>query len=153
LKPFTLSLSLAVALGACNLGVAGLHKSYASGQCPTPQCETPSAQCAPSPQSCAPRKRCNLLEWCKPQPQCYTYEWVVKKKRWGGGWFGHKACGSSACDSCGGVMPSAQWPTEQGYASPQAWGSGQAVIGGSYGAGQMAPAPAAAAPAAAPAGE
>lgn len=138
LKPLTLSLSLAVALGAASMSLAGHHgKSM-----PSAQCETPSAQCAPSAQCetpCAPKKHCALFDLFKPKPKCYSYEWVLKKKRCGGGLFGkhHKGgdCGEMACDSCGDAYPSAQWPSAQGGV----WGSGQAYVGG-HGSGQMAPA-------------
>jgi hypothetical protein len=174
LKPLTLSVCLAVALGACSLGVAGGHGTYGTSQCPTPQCG-PSEQCAPSAQcgqTCAPRKHCfanmcgNFLNKCKPKPKCYTYEWVLKKKHCGGGWFGGHcsgACGGApACDTCG-VWPSSQWPSGQGYGG--IYGSGQAMTygagqmgsgqmgSGQMGAGQMAPGAMAPAPTAAPAGE
>lgn len=141
LKPLTFSLSLAVALGTCSLGFAGGHgKSL-----PSAQCETPSAQCAlASPQGdscgdiCGTEKKCHLLDMFKPKPKCYTYEWVLKKKRCGGGLLGglmhgRKGCGGDACGSCGGdvVTPSAQWASPQGGG---AWGSGQA---GSWGTGQI----------------
>jgi hypothetical protein len=124
LKPLTLSLSLAVALGACSLGMAGHHNTFASGQC-----ETPSAQALPSAQGCGTpcgtsRKHC-LSNLFKHKPKCYTYEWVLKKKRvWGHG----GGCGGNACGSCGDAI----YPTGQSLGSPQgALGSGQA-----WGAGQ-----------------
>lgn len=160
LKPLTLSLSVAVALGACSLGVAGGHgKSMPSAQCETPsaQCAVPSAQCNPCDNACAPKKSCfaglgekfsglgcnihDKLACLKPKPKCYSYEWVLKKKRCGGGLFGglfgHKGgCGEPACDSCGG---GAVYPTGQTLGSPQAWGSGQnwgSGQGGAVGSGQ-----------------
>jgi hypothetical protein len=144
LKPLTLSLSLAVAFGACSLSMAGNHGGiFASGQC-----ETPSAQALPSAQgcgnACAPaKKRCNLFSGLH-KPKCYTYEWVLKKRRvWG-----HHG-GGNACESCGTGV----YPTGQVLGSPQgAWGSGQAGWGsgqagygygtgqGGMGAGQATPA-------------
>ena len=117
LKPLTLSVSLAIALGASSLVLAGHH---GGGAMPSPQGSYPSAQSVlPSPQGdlgcgdtgcgevCAPKKKCclhGLLELCKPKPKCYTYTWVLKKKKCGGGLFGglcgHKDkgdCGGSAC--------------------------------------------------------
>jgi hypothetical protein len=144
LKPLTFSVSLAVALGACSLGFAGHHDAvYATGQCPSPQgvlaspqgyCETGCAT------PCAPAKKHCLSNLFKHKPKCYTYEWVLKKKKCHGG---HgNACETGyvgGCESCGGVYPSAQgvpYAAPQAYGAPQAFGAGQ-VIGGSYGAGQM----------------
>ena len=55
LKPLTLSLSLAVALGACSVSMAGLFAS--------PQC-SPQVPCA-SPQSCLPSAQC-APKFCMP---------------------------------------------------------------------------------------
>ena len=154
LKPLSLSVSLAVALGACGLSFAGGHgKSL-----PTAQCETPSAQSVvPSGQhiadgcgdACGPvKKKCDLFaKFCwKPKPACYTYEWVLKKKKvhnWS--LFGHKnnGCGEESCDSCG-VTPSGQnWGSGQGLGSGQSWGTTQvpasysAPQGGMSGPGNM----------------
>jgi hypothetical protein len=131
LKPLTFSVSLAVALGACSLGMAGNH-----GILPSGQCEYPSAQACPSSQCdtgcgdvCGPVTRkhrlCNLFQH---RQRCYTYEWVLRKKRcWN--LFGHRGgCGQTSCDTCG-VTPSAQWPSAQGgeYSSPQVAPAGQAA--------------------------
>jgi hypothetical protein len=135
LKPLTLSVSLAVALGMSSVSMAGLHnKGCSTCGLASPQGPIASSQCAvPSAQSacgdicgnpCA--KKCCLSSWFKPKPKTYCYEWVLKKKHCGG-LFGHHGGG---CDVCGGaVYPSGQ------YASPQAYGSGQV-----YGAGQTMPA-------------
>jgi len=142
LKPLTLSLSLAVAFGACSVSMAG-HGTFASGQCPAP-----SAQCAtPCNDVCAPKKKCALFtgfgdfcgglkQLCTPKPKCYTYTWVLKKKRvWG--CHSSSPCGTPTCDTCG-VYPSGQGyvaPSGQGYAAP----SGQASYSvPTYGAGQAA---------------
>ena len=96
----------------------------------------------------------DLCKKLKPKPACYTYEWVLKKKRVHGG------CGAPSCETCGpAVTPSAQVsPTSQSYvapyAAPQAYGTGQAAAYGSgqytaSAAGMMSPA---AAPAPAPRG-
>jgi hypothetical protein len=135
LKPLTFSVSLALALGTCSLGMAG-HPILASGQC-----ETPSAQCAPSAQSegcgdvCGPVKRhWKLCDMFKHRQKCYTYEWVLKKKRCGG-LFGHHGS-TGGCDTCGspagtyasGQYPSGQYPTAQGeYSSPQGAAAPQAA--------------------------
>src|SRR3954451_4091090 len=118
LKPLTLSLSLAVALGVCSVSMAGPFGHGGSG-CSTcgiasPQSVvTPTAQCGPAPcdtgcggwsapSHCGSKKLFN----CFNKPKCYTYEWVLKKKRvWG-----HKSapCASpceTPCSTCatGGV--------------------------------------------------
>lgn len=130
LKPLTLSVSLAIALGTCSLGMAG---GFASSQCamPSPQ------GCYASPQSCnvgtcATRQRCSLGSLFHRQ-RCYTYEWVLKKRRcWGG-------CATTSCGGCGDVI----YPSSQCLPSGQygggVYGSGQYGGGGVYGAGQMGP--------------
>ncbi|MBV8487220.1 MAG: hypothetical protein JO161_02965 [Planctomycetaceae bacterium] len=152
LKPLTLSLSLAVALGFCSLSMAG-HGDGCSG------CGLASPQAGPIPSAqgpvatgceigCAPKKscfsglhgqfsglHCKLKNLCNP-PVCY--EWVLKKKRlWGhhGG-----GCGGGCAETCAApvyptsqVAPSGQGvapaPTGQGgYTAPQAapiYGVGQ----------------------------
>jgi hypothetical protein len=131
LKPLTMSLSLAVALGLCGVSKAG-HNNLASPQCgavASSQCATASPQCGDP--CCPPKKKCSLFQH---KPKSYCYEWVLKKKKCGG-MFGHK----NNCDVCG----SAVYATGQTMASGQAWGSGQAYgTGQVYGAGQ-APATAA----------
>ena len=91
LKPLTLSLSLAVALGFCSVSMAGGHGNDGCTTCglASPQGGVyPSAQgtigCEPA---CCPKKHhfsdfcCKLKSMCHP-PVCY--EWVLKKKRlWG----------------------------------------------------------------------
>ena len=165
LKSLTLSVSLAFALGACGVSFAGGHgKSMPTPQgpiaseqvLPSEQCET---GCAPA---CAPKKPCflaGLKKMCTPKPKCYTYTWVLKKKKCGGLFgFGHKHnsnCGGGGCDE--GVYPSGQYaspqvePTSQawnggGYGSAQGYGSGQSYgygtgQGTGGGAGVMMPAP------------
>jgi len=152
LKPLTLSLSLAVALGFCSVSMAGIHDGcstcglaspqggpIASAQGPIATCDT---GCAPS---CAPKK-CSLFSGgghfsglherlkCALHPPV-TYEWVLKKKvLWG-----HHAdtCGGAVgCETCGGAAPvyatGQVAPSGQGgYAAP----SGQ----GGYAAPQAAP--------------
>ncbi len=158
LKPLTLSLGLAVALGISSVGVAGLHDVVPSGQGIYPTAQSgPSEQCLPSEQgcyeSCGPveKKHCSLLSGLfKHKPKCYTYEWVLKKRRVRHGLFG--GCHQDVCET-GCTYPTEQcaYPSEQGvyptgqggviYGSGQGgdiYGSGQA--GPAYGAGQMAPA-------------
>ena len=145
LKPLTLSLSLALAL--CATGVSKAGGLFHNDGCSTcgiasPQAPAPSAQCeSPVCGDACGAKRCSLFSglhgrvncWgnslgclktdlcarLKPKPKCYTYEWVLKKKRvWG-----HHG----GCDTCGEtVVPSSQAaPSGQaGYSSPQ-YGSGQ----------------------------
>jgi hypothetical protein len=166
LKPLTLSVSLAIALGASSVVLAEHGKSLPTPQGPIASAQEvwPSAQgVTPSPQGewcgdvCAPKKHClsGLLNCCKPRPKCYTYTWVLKKKRCGGGLFGGACghhndcggCGDFACDSCGGggIWPSSQYPSPQGiaapqsYAAPQGYSAPQTYSAGqtpSYGAGQ-----------------
>ncbi len=167
LKPVTMSVSLALALGVGGLAFAGGH----GGAWPAPQsiaseqCVTPTEQCAPSPQCeapCAPKKSCfeglghkmnglkcgigdlcggighgfgDLCKSLKPKPKCYTYTWVLKKKRvWG-----HHGGGETDCNDCGESYVTA---SEQGYASPQSYGSPQAEYAApAYGTGQAYAAP------------
>ena len=145
LKPLTLSLGFAIALGLSSASMAGGHDGCSTCGLASPQGgPIASAQCPTSCVSeCKPKHHlfsgmghrmsslhCKLKEMCNP-PVCY--EWVLKKKRmWGhhGG-----GCGSSGCDTCGGaaVYPTGQVaPSGQGgYAAP----SGQ----GGYAAPQAAP--------------
>jgi hypothetical protein len=130
LKPLTLSLSLAVALGICSVSKAGGYDQncttcglaspqggpYASGQ------QACAAPCAPK--RChfnfhMPKLHCNLPKLS----HTVSYEWVLKKKhnfclqRPTGG-----ACGAGApvyATGQGGVAPSGQG------ASGQAYGTGQ----------------------------
>ena len=79
-KPLTLSLSLAVALVASSVSMAG---HFASPQS-SPQGVVASSQCLPSAQcdtGCAPaKKHCfTMPKFCFPKP-VHTYEWVLKKK-------------------------------------------------------------------------
>ncbi|GAC1469384.1 MAG: hypothetical protein NVSMB9_13150 [Isosphaeraceae bacterium] len=160
LKSLTLSLSLAVALGFCSVSQAGGHHGLASAQEPMPstQCPTPSPQGECFPTGCG-EKKCSLFsclggkmnngyhglcKMLKPKPKCYTYEWVLKKKKVRGH---HNPCSSPSCDTCS-IYPSSQGG---GYSSPQAsigggpgaygsgqggYGSGQGGFGGGYGSGQ-----------------
>ena len=149
LKPLTLSLSLAVALGFCSVSMAGIHDGCSTCGLASPQggpiasAQGPIATCDTG---CAPQKCGHFGDRfgglrerlkCALHPPV-TYEWVLKKKRlWGhhGG-----GCGSAGCDTCGGaapvyatgqVAPSGQYhaaPSGQGYAAPQAapvYGAGQ----------------------------
>ena len=136
LKPLTLSLSLAVALGLCSVSKAGLHDSG----CTTCGLASPQGVVA-SPQGTY-AGGCGEAP-CKPKHQFgaglknlfhheVTYEWVLKKKHvW------HRGGGSS-CSTCGtagapvyatgqgGVAPSGQYAAPSGqYAAPQVYGAGQ----------------------------
>jgi hypothetical protein len=109
LKPLTLSLSLAVALGLCSVSKAGLHDN----NCATCGLASPQGVVA-SPQStagcgtpaCGPKHHFNL-KW--PFHHQVTYEWVLKKKH---SFFNH------GCSTCG---------TAPVYATGQAAPSGQAA--------------------------
>jgi hypothetical protein len=142
LKRLTLSLSLAIALGTCSLGVAGGHGKalptaqgpIASGQCdvlPSPQgcgevaCGGGCGGGFEMPDICGALKGCfGKLKCLKPKPACYTYEWVLKKKKVHSGLFGHKGgCETPACDSCGTYASPQAWPSGQGGASGQGGGA------------------------------
>lgn len=173
LKPLTMGLGLAVALGLSSVSLAGgHHRAFPSAQDPapvaSPQGVLPSSQDAGCGDVLAGpvKKGCGLLDLFKPKPKCYTYEWVLKKKRVRHGLFGNlcgggndSGCGEPSCGSCD-VTPSPQGPgvlpAPQSYAAPQ----GYAAPAGQYlpttAAGQYAPTAAGApqllnsAPAAAP---
>jgi hypothetical protein len=134
LKPLTLSLSLAVALGLCSVSKAGLFDSNcATCGLASPQGVIPSAQgvvhgCeAP----CPPKHHFN---WRGCLPKFHhevCYEWVLKKKH---SWSMHHA--KNDCNTCGGspvyatgqgvAAPSGQYAGPSGqYAAPQVYGAGQ----------------------------
>jgi hypothetical protein len=151
LKPLTLGVSLALALGMSSVSMAGLFDhgcstcGIASAQGPMPTAQSVIA----SPQGCetggcgapAAGKKHKLCAMLKHKPKTYTYEYVLKKKRVRG----HKEKG---CDTCGTVAP-VTYATGQGtYAAPQsapAYGAPQSAP--SYGAPQSSYAPGAIAPA------
>jgi hypothetical protein len=133
LKPFTLSLSLAVALGLCSVSKAGGH----DGNCTTCGLASPQGVVA-SPQGsyvggceqpCKPKHHFSLKN-CFPHHEV-CYEWCLKKKHV---WKWHHGC--DTCDTpvhpTGQAAPSGQYaaPTGQyggagGYAAPQVYGAGQ----------------------------
>jgi hypothetical protein len=80
----------------------------------------------------------NFCKKLKPKPACYTYEWVLKKKRVHGG------CGAPTCETCGPVVtPSSQVaPAPQAWPAPQAAAYGTSQYSTASAAGAMAPAPA-----------
>jgi hypothetical protein len=136
LKPLTLSLSLAVALGMCSVSMAGLH----DGGCTTCGLASPQGVVA-SPQStsvgcgetvCKPKHQwgSGLKKLCDSFQHSVSYEWVLKKKHnWS---FGH---GSSGCSTCGTAAPI--YPTGQHVApTSQTVASGQYSAPTAYGAGQ-----------------
>ena len=152
LKPLTLSLSLAVALGFCSVSMAGGFDSgcstcgLASGQGgPIASGQSPymPTSCDTCPGDTCGRKKCHLFSGlggkldglhCKLKGMLHppvTYEWVLKKKHL----WGHK---NSGCDTCGTpvetvyptsqVAPSGQGyaaPSGQGYSAPAAYPAGQ----------------------------
>jgi len=158
LKPLTLSLSLAVALGFCSVSMAGIHDGcstcglaspqggpIASAQGPIATCDTGYAP------SCAPKHslfsglgghfgglHCKLKSALHPP---VTYEWVLKKKvLWG-----HHAdtCGGVAsCETCGVAAPvyatGQVAPSGQGYAAPSGQGYAAPQAAPVYGVGQHA---------------
>ena len=147
LKPLTLSLSLAVALGFCSVSMAGIHDGcstcglaspqggpIASAQGPIATCET---VCAPKCSRFSGLRE-RLKAACNP-PVCY--EWVLKKKRlWGhhgGGCQSYETCGVAApVYATGQVAPSGQG----GWAAPSGQGGYGAPSGqGGYSAPQSAP--------------
>jgi hypothetical protein len=137
LKPLTLSLSLAVAFGLSSLSFAhGPSKVLPSGQAPAPSAQAaPSAQesCGGGCETAGPVKKCRLLELFKHRPKCYTYEWVLVKKRvhhplFGGHGNECGGCGDMTCEACGAAIPSAQGPSPQGlFPAPQSFGAPQAL--------------------------
>ena len=141
LKPLTLSLSLALALGLCTVSKAGLY----DGGCTTcglasPQGVMPSAQghYVGCEQPCKPKHHFNFsLKNCLPHHEV-CYEWVLKKKHV---WHHSKP----SCDTCGPapihptgqhIAPSGQYAAPSGqYAAPAAAPYGAPQV---YGAGQRA---------------
>lgn len=145
LKPLTMSLSLAVALGFCSVSMAGGHDGCTTCGLASPQGGPMASAQGPIETSCeAPTcgMKCKLHDMfsgmgghlsglhCKLKSLCHppvTYEWVLKKKRL----WGHHGGG---CDTCGEAAP-AVYPTSQVAPSGQAAPSGQ----GGYAAPQAAP--------------
>ncbi len=130
LKPFTLSLSLAVALSLCSVSKAGLHDNG----CTTCGLASPQGVVA-SPQgsyascgapACGPKHHFNFGGLKNMFHHEVTYEWVLKKKHvW------HRGGGCSTCTTAapvyatgqGHAAPSGQYAAPQ--AAPQVYGAGQ----------------------------
>ncbi len=140
LKPLTLSLSLAVALGFCSVSMAGGHDGCVGCGLASPQGGPIASAQAPCYEPCGGKKchlfsglgghldglHCKLKSLCHP-PVCS--EWVLKKKRlWGHHGGGCNTCAGGAVYPTGQVAPSGQG----GWAAPQ---SAPAPV---YGAGQHA---------------
>jgi len=138
LKPLTLSLSLAVALGLCSVSKAGLHDSG----CTTCGLASPQGVAA-SPQG-SYAGGCGAAP-CKPKHQFgaglknlfhhqVTYEWVLKKKHvW------HMGGGCNTCGTTSSVYPTSQVAPSGQYAAPSGQysaPSGQYAAPQVYGAGQ-----------------
>ncbi|MGC8640408.1 MAG: hypothetical protein ACP5XB_11090 [Isosphaeraceae bacterium] len=145
LKPLTLSLSLAVALGLSSVSMAGSNDGCTTCGLASPQggpIATAQAPCGPTCETGCAKPRHSLLcglgnrlNGMRGRLKCalhppVTYEWVLKKKRL----WGHGGCngGAGSCDTCGagGVYPTGQVvPSGQGaYAAPQGapvFGAGQ----------------------------
>jgi len=138
LKPLTLTLSLAMALGFCSVSMAGAFDggcatcglaSPQGGPIASPQGYYPTAGCD---EGCAPKKKCNLFGHlggkldglhCKVKGLLHppvTYEWVLKKKRL----WGHKGgCDEGCAPVAETVYPTSQVvPSGQGYAAPSPQG-------------------------------
>src|SRR5436305_8807427 len=123
LKPLTLSLSLAVALGLCSVSKAGHHDNncatcglaspqgvVASAQGPIYGCEAP----------CKPKHHWNFHLPKFHHEVCY--EWVLKKKH---NW--HRGGG---CDTCGGAPV---YATGQGIAPSGQYAAPSGQYGGASG--------------------
>ena len=140
LKPFTLSLSLAVALGLCSMSKAGLHDN----NCTTCGLASPQGVVA-SPQgsyaggcgeaACGKKHHLNLSGLKNMFHHEVTYEWVLKKKHV---WHRNKGCNTCGGGAApvyatgqGGVAPSGQYAAPQTYGAPQSYGAPQ-----TYGAAQ-----------------
>jgi hypothetical protein len=155
LKPLTLSLSLAVALGLCSVSKAGHHDN----NCATCGLASPQGVVA-SPQGyygtgcetggCGGGKH-HWGSGLKNKMGCMfhhqvTYEWVLKKKH---NWFNHgggcNTCGGAApvyATGQGGIAPSGQYAAPSGQYGSGQYGSGQyggtsGQYGGAYGAPQV----------------
>jgi hypothetical protein len=148
LKPLTLSLSLAVALGFCSVSMAGSHDGCSTCGLASPQGGPIASAQGPISTGCdvgdaCGAKKCSLFSGlgghldglhCKLKGLLHppvTYEWVLKKKRlWGhhGGGCGD-SCAAAPVYATGQVAPSGQG----GYAAPSGQGSYSAPV---YGAGQ-----------------
>lgn len=119
LKPLTLSLGLALALGAASVSKAGGH----GGGCETcglasPQSSPQSVVASPQCDTCAPakKKHCFKMPKLNLPKHTVTYEWVLKKKHvWNKGCGG---CGAPSCGECAAAP--AVYPTSQVAPSGQA---------------------------------
>jgi hypothetical protein len=125
LKSLTFSVSLAFALGAASVSMAGGH----GGGCTTCGIASPQGAVVASPQyetcdTCAPKKKhCfTMPKFHMPKMQhTYTYEYVLKKKH---SWSWAKGCGSG----CGETYAPAVYPTSQVAPSGQGtWAAPQAT--------------------------
>ena len=129
LKPLTLSLGLALALGAASVSKAGGHGAAGCDTCglASPQGSPQSVVASPQCDTCVPAKKHCFSGLKMPKlhfpKHTVTYEWVLKKKHvWSKG-CGGNGCGNTGCNDCGGApvyatgqaAPSAQAP----YAAPQ----------------------------------
>lgn len=150
LKPLTLSLSLAAALGLCSVSMAGGDNCIGCGLASPQGGPIASAQ-APAYAPCESGghglhlPKCNLFSGlgshldglhCKLKSMLHppvTYEWVLKKKRlWGHG----GGCGGGGCDS--GPVSSPIYPTSQVAPSGQGAYPAPQAAAPVYGAGQHA---------------
>ncbi len=145
LKPLTLSVSLAVALGFCSVSMAGIHDGCSTCGLASPQggpiasAQGPIATCDTG---CAPQKCSRFSGLCERlkaacQPPVGS-EWVLKTTRL----WGHHGGGCETCETCGFAAPvyatGQVAPSGQGYAAPS--GQGYAAPSGQgYAAPQAAP--------------
>ena len=134
LKPLTLSLSLAVALGFCSVSKAGLHDSGCStcglaspqGVVASPQS---SVGCGEAPCKVKHQWGSGLKKLGGMFHHSVSYEWVLKKKH--NFSFGH---GTSGCSTCGTAAP--VYATGQVAPTGQAAPSSQHAAAPVFGAGQ-----------------
>jgi hypothetical protein len=130
LKPLTLSLSLAVALGLCSVSKAGLHDGCTTCGLASPQGVVASPQsyvgCGAAP--CKPKHQwgSGLKKLCGSFQHSVSYEWVLKKKHnFSFGHAGCDTCGAAPVYATGQAMPSHQGIASGQYAAPQVFGAGQ----------------------------
>jgi hypothetical protein len=137
LKSFSMSFSLAVALGMCSVSMAGPFSNCSTCGLASPQgTVAPSAQgvVATSCDTCAPKHKLfsgvgGCLSGLKSKLHSLapttSYEWVLKKKHT----WGHKEAGCSTCAApvyaTGQVSPAAQSVLPAGQYAAPTYGTGQ----------------------------
>ncbi len=129
LKPLTMSLGLAVALGLCGVTKAGHGNNSGCTTCglasPQGVVASPQGSYTSCEKPCKPKRESCLKNLFHHQ---VTYEWVLKKKHvWHrGGNNQCSTCGTGAVYPTSQVAPSGQYAAPSGqYAAPQAHGTMQ----------------------------